>query len=527
MKSHSKNLNIFLFLFCFFIVIAALSSRFFAFEAQSLWTDEGLTILLTDSESVPTTARLLLGPGNGNWYLTPAYFFALSVWRGIFGSSETALRCLSAIFGSMAVLVVVFASWRAWGWKWACWTGVFAALSGYSVYYSQEIRPYALLLLTSSLILATYLECRKPCRDGSSLSAKIALTVAAFVAVWSSVLSALLLTALALSDLLVSRGFGRWFKLWLPPAIAASTFALWIVAHFLIAGEARTFVAGFQAPFVLKAGFLTTGLSVGTTFGAPLVDLRGSDQVHVLLEYAPQYLLLGLSLALICGLLITVGLLSWRVSPTSDVRLQVLISTTVLLFAIFLALELFFGVGANPRNAFALWPLICLILPAVSLFSGFAEKSWLRHFGASAMTALIALNIVSLKNYFFNEKYWRDDFRAVAEYIDQYQNYVPILLNAAPRTLTYYSGQAIEYIDIGDPLGELNPVERLHALLKDQPINGPGLIVIINRPDNYRQVYGEFTTEMLEPDFLLAEETFPHYFHVYRFKRTDKGHLEK
>ena len=75
---------------------------------------------------------------------------------------------------------------------------------------------------------------------------------------------------------------------------------------------------------------------------------------------------------------------------------------------------------------------------------------------------------------------------------------------------------------MGDPLGELNPVERLHALLKEQPINGPGLIVIINRPDNYRQVYGEFTTRMLEPDFLLAEETFPHYFRVYRFERVDK-----
>jgi len=498
-------------------IVIGVWARFYEFSSQSIWGDEGYTLLLTDSKSASETARLLLELTGSNWYLAPAYPLVLSIWRDVFGSSEAALRSLSAIFGSMALLTVIIAAWRAWGRKWACWTAVFAALSGYSIYYSQEIRPYALLTWTTTLVLATYLECRDPRRPNPGRSARVALAVAACAAVWSSALSALFLVALAFVDLLVSGAFRRWLKIWLPAALSASTFAIWIVVHFLVAGEVRQTVGGFQAPFLLKAGFITTAISVGTTFGPPLVDLRGSDRVQVLLEYAPQYALLGLSLAIICGRLLAVGWMSWRASTKSDVRLRVLIGSTVLLFAMFLAIEAVASININPRHAVALWPLLCLTLPATVLLSSCSSKHWVRHIAISAVMLLITLNLLSLFNYFFQKEYSRDDYKSVANYIDHHKTFVPVLWAGSPTSIEYYSDQTV--VDIRGPF------HNLHDLIHGPAADWTGLIVIINRPFLVPDYVGERTFETLKPEFFLVEKKSLHYFHVYRFERANKDGL--
>lgn len=129
--------------------------RVYHLDAQSLWSDEGLSLY---------RARLTLGQNLSNIIIVPPdvptqdtnpplYFVLLSAVRALAGESEYALRFLSAITGTLLV-VVMWAAGRRWvstaaGW----WAAILTALSPFLIWYSQELRMYALEVLLSVMSL--------------------------------------------------------------------------------------------------------------------------------------------------------------------------------------------------------------------------------------------------------------------------------------------------------------------------------------------------------------------------------------
>ncbi len=127
------------------ILLLAAGLRFHRIDAQSLWYDEG------NSARIAERSIQLIVEGAAGDIHPPLYYLLLSLWRGMFGAGETALRGLSAVLGIGLVAL-------AWGLG-RCLFGIRAglaaaallAVSPFAVYYSQEARMYALLALWAAL----------------------------------------------------------------------------------------------------------------------------------------------------------------------------------------------------------------------------------------------------------------------------------------------------------------------------------------------------------------------------------------
>jgi len=152
------------------IILIAFALRLFRLDQQSLWYDEGFTWLLSQMELsslIEWTARDIQPP-----------FYYLVIWAStmLFGASEYALRFPSALFGTLSV-PLMFVVARKLGklqekthrdketnvnptsslffTSYSYIAMFITAIAPIMVYYSQETRMYALLILQA--ILSSYL----------------------------------------------------------------------------------------------------------------------------------------------------------------------------------------------------------------------------------------------------------------------------------------------------------------------------------------------------------------------------------
>jgi mannosyltransferase len=131
------------------LVLAALL-RFPTLGTQSLWTDEGNTVAWLHG----SFGHMLSAVAN-NESSPPLYFCVAWLWAKIFGDWIVALRALSAVLGCATVAVAFCGAKRLYGMRVAAILGLLVATSATFIWYSQEARQYALLVLlcTLSLIL--------------------------------------------------------------------------------------------------------------------------------------------------------------------------------------------------------------------------------------------------------------------------------------------------------------------------------------------------------------------------------------
>ena len=126
--------------------------RFFEIGRQGFWYDESYTVFLirhSPGEMLGLIPQLESTP--------PLYYCIAWVWARIFGFSPAALKSLSAVFGTLTIPVAYVAARKLLESRRAVL--VLTALTACSpllVWYSQETRAYALLVLTSACTLAAF-----------------------------------------------------------------------------------------------------------------------------------------------------------------------------------------------------------------------------------------------------------------------------------------------------------------------------------------------------------------------------------
>lgn len=130
------------------IVLLGALMRFTALGKQSFWFDEAVTHGIVDRgfghvlSSVPRSES------------TPPLYYVLAwVWTRIFGVNEAGLRSFSALCGTMTIPVMWALGSRMVSERVGLVTALLAAFSPLLVWYSQEARSYALLLLLCALSL--------------------------------------------------------------------------------------------------------------------------------------------------------------------------------------------------------------------------------------------------------------------------------------------------------------------------------------------------------------------------------------
>ena len=139
------------------LVAAAAVVRFATLDVQSLWYDEGQTV-----DVLRAGLGDLIGtavPDTQNF--PPLYFVLAWAWTKVFGLGEVGLRSLSALCGTLAVLVTYFAGAALATRRAGLAAAVLAAFSPLLVWYSQEARPYELLVAAGALSIVLFARARE------------------------------------------------------------------------------------------------------------------------------------------------------------------------------------------------------------------------------------------------------------------------------------------------------------------------------------------------------------------------------
>jgi 4-amino-4-deoxy-L-arabinose transferase-like glycosyltransferase len=131
------------------VVVAAAGLVFFFYTRSAMWLDEALTVNIARLPLSQLHAALKQDGA------PPLFYVLLHFWTAVFGTSNVAVRSLSACFMTGTVIVIWFAARRFAGTK-ASW--IAAALtfaSPYAIRYASEARMYSLeMLIVASGILA-------------------------------------------------------------------------------------------------------------------------------------------------------------------------------------------------------------------------------------------------------------------------------------------------------------------------------------------------------------------------------------
>jgi 4-amino-4-deoxy-L-arabinose transferase-like glycosyltransferase len=128
------------------ITIAAAAMRFATIDVQSYWFDEALTAKLV---GLPFFDMLSEIPDTE---LTPPLHYVIAwPWAHVIGTGEAALRSLSALFGIALVPVAYLLGRELLSRRAGLVVALLVAFNPLLVWYSQEARPYSLLVLLCAL----------------------------------------------------------------------------------------------------------------------------------------------------------------------------------------------------------------------------------------------------------------------------------------------------------------------------------------------------------------------------------------
>ena len=134
--------------FLLLVLLIASALRFYRLDGQSFWNDEG------NSARIAERSLQLITEGAAGDIHPPLYYYVLHFWRDVFGSSEFALRSLSAVLGVALVWLTFLIARRLFTPNIGLVAALIAAINPFQVYYSQEARMYMLLAVISAA--ATY-----------------------------------------------------------------------------------------------------------------------------------------------------------------------------------------------------------------------------------------------------------------------------------------------------------------------------------------------------------------------------------
>lgn len=246
------------------IVAAGAAVRFTRIGHQSFWLDESYTVDLVQR----SFGHMLDGVARTE--STPPLFYVLAwVWAKLFGHGEAGLRSLSALFGTLTVPV----AWRAGRELFSPVAGLIAAalvaVNPFFVWYSQEARSYALLVLMAAL---TLLFLARALRDPTPRALAL-WAAAAALALLTHYFAAFLLLPEAIWLLWSVRGRAAWAAVGAVTAVAVALIPL--AVHQRDLGH-TSFIAGLSLSSrvtALPKKLVTGELGTPTPLIGPLAGL--------------------------------------------------------------------------------------------------------------------------------------------------------------------------------------------------------------------------------------------------------------
>lgn len=153
------------------ILILAYGLRFHALGAQSLWHDEGNSVVQASRSfiDIAENASRDIHP--------PGYYWLLAIWRNLAGQTEFGLRSLSTFASVLTVAFAYALGKRLYGYSAGLAAAVFTAINTFSIFYAQEARMYALLALWSAASMWVFVDLLKDIHRAKSWQVILPLAI--------------------------------------------------------------------------------------------------------------------------------------------------------------------------------------------------------------------------------------------------------------------------------------------------------------------------------------------------------------
>ncbi|MCC5646065.1 glycosyltransferase family 39 protein [Nostoc sp. CHAB 5824] len=500
----------------FIIIIISIFLRFCLLQNQSLWFDEGWSLALSDGTTLQENLSGIVSRENGDKY-QPLYYLVLFYWRSVFGDSEFAIRSLSALLGVGSVIAIFFTTLRIYGKKHALWSSMILAVSSFGVFYSQDARPYALLIFIASLQI--YLFSYSISVDKSNkIIPQLLFGIFTAIGTFGSILTIIFSSSLFLSYTIVYKNLKELFKWWIPPIIFSSPMVWFYLSSPAASDPTATVVTRTGLPIVQNIMFVIYGILVGTSYGPPLDKLRDEEKINVILGYWPHLLIFSIVITVIFIALV-ISLLRRRKRKRyqqADYFFTFLLVTSFLLAFLF---ALATKINWLPRHSFYLCIPVVILIPSTFLHN-YQRKNklyLLPQVAKLATVSLLTMNVYSNFQYYSNPAYAKDDYRSAVRYILQHRNESAksVLLYGQPKLLQYYGDSATIYAPkrILKTVDGNNLAEKVSRITK----NADTVFVIVNR-EFYWESKDIFKKEMSYLYNLEEQADWP-YMKIYRFTR--------
>lgn len=424
------------------ILLLAFALRVFHLGANAIWWDESLSLyratrdlptILANTIQIQTILTTDLQP--------PLYFLILHFLVPAFGISEFALRFLSVVanVGSVALLYALGCRWfsRTIG----LIAAFLGAMSPFWVWYSQEARPYALVLFWSLLAmyaLANALE-RRETQPNSEGSVRALQRPRSTSSKWFFVYVLAAIAALYTNYYAVFLFPFHVFYIFLQTCSLKKTFLPVLPAVSAI----------FLLPIIQRgaAGNVNSGPSF-VPLDIILRDLVHSFSVGITAEPSQLFWLDVAMLALFfIGIVLPISNLQLPTSNSSitsyPLRFMLLAFLLLPTLIIFLASYLR-PLYQNSRYLIAWSPAWYL---GIGLGINFLSRLS-RYFAPIAFLVFLIGALISLNNLYFNPRYAKDDHRAWAESLRERARAGDYLILDSPHTeelFNYYARGIVPY----------------------------------------------------------------------------------
>jgi 4-amino-4-deoxy-L-arabinose transferase-like glycosyltransferase len=410
------------------LTLLAALLRFYRIGHQGFWFDEA-----NASADMHYSLGKMLGLLPQNQTTPPLYYLVGWVWARAVGFSEVPLRSLSALAGVASVPVIYVAGAKLISRRVGLIAAALTACNPFLVWYSQEARPYELVVLLSAASLVAF---------GFARERPSARTLS----IWGAIGALGLMT--------------HYYAL-----LVVVPEAIWLLA---LHRRRRCVQVAVAVVAVVGVGLLPLAIAQNHTGNAswiapiPLLPRLGAIVPQFLIGFqAPAYELL-LRLAELIAILALAGL-ALRADP--DERRAALMMGALVVGGLVLNLILI-AAGIDDlitRNIIALWP------PAALLVAGGLGARRAGVAGIAGTVALCAIGIVAVAGVAFNRNFQRPDWRGVARVlgmgpapgvgarailIQHYHYLLPLSLYVAHleawprRGRTPYGGLAVRELDI-------------------------------------------------------------------------------
>jgi mannosyltransferase len=395
--------------------------RLWRLDHQSLWVDEVLTVRSSET----SLSVLFSNPVDPN---IPPLYYLLIHFILPFGEGEALLRFPSVIAGTLSIPIFYAVVHRWAGARAALISAVVLTLSPFHVWYSQEARPYALLvfLALASLWFFQHLLDRP---DSKSLAAGFLFCAAG--AFYTHTVALPFLGVLGLYVLLAAprRDLARWA--WLALILVLLLTPVLYRFAMLPANASANLHYQFRPEHL---GYALWAFGTGFSLGPNLVELRTDGMASV----GRNILVVSPVLAVMLTLLVVGMLHLWR----ADRRLFWILVAMLALPIGFAAIGGVLTVHPfNVRYAITAFPaFVALIgIGAAALPFSYAR--------VGALGALLFMSVASLVNYYYDPRYQREDTRAAVGFLNSHANEGDLVVSSAAYMIV-----VIKHYDLRDDL---------------------------------------------------------------------------